>query len=126
MEKNIHSKNKQRTKRENIIRTAGAIKIIQQRLASYISMINFIMIFYLYIIESPMELLWYQWIIIIFSCISILIFIDTRYIMPASLAYTFYKNPEFNKLQKQVLNNSEKLDKLLQKNDRVVKWKKQQ
>lgn len=35
---------------------AGKLKVWQMRLASYIAIVNFVMIFYLYIIESPMGL----------------------------------------------------------------------
>ena len=72
------------------------------------------MIFYLYIIESPMNLEWYHWVTIISLCIIVVIFVDVKYVFPDSQAYSFHKNPEWMKLRKDVTQNSKKLDELLE------------
>ena len=72
----------------------GRVKVWQQRLASYVSMVSFGMVFYLYIIESPMGLQWYHWLTIVITGILAIVYIDTVFIYPASLEYTFKKNPE--------------------------------
>ena len=93
---------------------AGKLKVWQQRLATYISMVNFAMLFYLYIIESPMGLRWYHWFVIITVGVLIIVYIDARFIFPSSLAYTFEKNPEFTSLRKASNENSEKLDFIIE------------
>ena len=96
-------------------KTLGMIKVWQQRLATYISMINFIMIFYLYIVQSPMGLEWYHWFLIISISICVVLFFDIKYIFPNTQLYTFKKNPGWTAIKRQVDENSEKLDKILQK-----------
>ena len=96
-----------------ISKTIGKVKVWQTRLSGYISLINFVMIFYLYIIESPMGLEWYHWAIIIAIGIITIVFFDTKFIMPQSFGYTFSKNPGMQKLKKQSQQNSEKLDLIL-------------
>jgi len=79
----------------------GKLKVWQQRLATYISMINFIMLFYLYIIESPLSIAWYTWLLIISIIIILIIAIDILLILPASQEYMWNKNPEWSAFQKQ-------------------------
>ena len=85
-----------------ISKLLGRMKIWQQRLATYASMINFAMVFYLYIIESPMGLLWYHWAMIIGVGASSLMFIDVKFIMPNSLGYNFEKNPGFQEMKRDI------------------------
>lgn len=95
------------------ISIAGKIKVWQIRLAGYISLVNFIMIFYLYIVESPLGLEWYHWASIIILGCTIIIFIDIRYIFPASQEYIFNKNPSFKKLKKTVEDNQKMLKNII-------------
>lgn len=85
-----------------IAKLLGKLKIWQQRLASYVGIVNFVMIFYLYIIEAPMGLLWYHWAVIIFVGASSLMFIDVKFIMPNSLVYSFQKNAEFQEIKRDI------------------------
>ena len=100
---------------------AGKLKVWQNRLASYISIVNFVMILYLYIIQSPMGMEWYHWLIIIVGGTSSIVFIDTKFIMPASLAYGFEKNPQMVKLKKQVNKNTVMLESIVKHIDIKVK-----
>ena len=93
----------------------GMIKVWQQRLATYISIINFVMIFYLYIVESPMGLKWYHWGILISVAICVVLYFDIKYIFPNTQLYTFKKNPGWIAIKNQVDKNSEKLDKIMEK-----------
>jgi len=86
----------------NLSRKLGQIKVWQQRLSTYMSMINFFMIFYLYIIESPMGLPWYLWAFVISSSIVIVVYVDTAYIMPHSFAYQFEKNLEWIEMKNEI------------------------
>jgi len=91
----------------------GRLKIWQARLVSYIAIINFAMIFYLYILESPFGLLWYHWFVLIISvCVSI-IFVDVKYIFPGTLQYTFDKSPPMVKLKDAVEGNTVLLNKII-------------
>lgn len=93
----------------------GKVKIWQQRLATYVSMINFAMIFYLYIIESPMGFQWYHWLIMIFAGVILVVFVDTMYIMPHAYSYTFEKNSEFQEVKMDVKAINKKLDEIAYK-----------
>ena len=96
-----------------IITYLGKAKVWQTSLSSYISILNFVMIFYLYIIESPLGLEWYHWLFLILILVSSVVYIDTKFIMPNALGYTFRKNPEFNELKKLVIDNNKKINKIL-------------
>ena len=90
---------------------AGKLKVWQQRLSTYVSMVNFVMILYLFIIENNW-IEWYYWVVLSFLGITSLVFIDTKYIMPSSFAYTFKKNPEFQALRKEVKEVKRLLEEL--------------
>ncbi len=92
---------------------AGKVKVWQMRLASYVAIVNFVMIFYLYILESPMGFEWYHWLVLIVGGIIVIVFIDTKFILPSSQVYTFNKNPEFVKLKEQVHKNKVMLDAIM-------------
>lgn len=97
------------------IKLAGKLNVWQSRLASYVGVINFLMVFYLYIIESPLNFKWYHWGLIVTLCITILLFIDIRYIYPSSQEYSFNKHPEMTKLKEKINQNSDKLDEILER-----------
>jgi len=99
--------------KRSVSKALGILKVWQSRIASYISIINFIMIFYLYIIESPMGFQWYHWAILIVVGVTTIIFIDVKFIMPQSFGYTFSKNPGMQKLNKLSQENSDKLDLII-------------
>ena len=66
-----------------VVNLAGKLKVWQSRLGTYISMVNFVMI------------------IVSIGILSI-VFIDTKFIMPSALGYTFGKNPRFVRLGKNI------------------------
>ena len=99
--------------RHKLVKNVGKLKVWQTRLAGYMGIINFVMIFYLYVIESPMGFEWYHWTIIIGISIVSIIFMDIRYILPAASAYGFEKNPKFVSLEEMVKSNSKKLDVII-------------
>ena len=100
---------------------AGKLKVWQNRVSSYISIVNFVMIFYLYIIESPMGFEWYHWLLIIFTIIMLIIAVDTVFIFPAAQEYTFNKNPQMVKLKKQVNKNKVMLEAIIKHFDIKIK-----
>ena len=78
----------------NIVELLGKLKIWYMRAASYMSIVNFVMIFYLYIIESPFGLQWYHWFLFMSIGGSMLLYIDVKYIFPSGNIYTFDKSPK--------------------------------
>jgi len=89
----------------------GVLKFMQNRLQSYIGVINFVMLFYLYIIESPLGLQWYFWLLAI-SVISITILVvDRKYVLPGVLTYGFKVNPMMMEMKKEIEEIKEMLER---------------
>jgi len=103
------------SKIKNASNLAGKLKVWQSRLATYIAMVNFALIFYLFILESPMGLEWYHWLIITVTGIISIVFIDTKFIMPSAMAYSFEKNPRMVNIEKNVEKIKELLEEKQQK-----------
>jgi len=93
----------------------GKLKFWQTRLATYVAMVNFVMIFYLYIIEAPLGLLWYHWVLIIVVGVVGTIIFDTVLVLPGSLEYQFIKNPEWRKLKAEIQTIKEQQEKILKR-----------
>ena len=74
----------------------GVLKQWQARLATYASMIQFGMVFYLFIIENRW-FSWHIWLLIISVSVLALVWFDTVKVMPAQLEYGFKKNPEWQR-----------------------------
>jgi hypothetical protein len=101
-------------RKKKIIKWAGAVKVMQQRLSSYVSLVNFLLLFYLFIIENPFGYDWYYWAVFLLFVNLSLVIIDTKLIMPSAFHYTFVKNPGLVELDNQVKENSKKLDKIME------------
>lgn len=80
----------------------GKFQVWQSRVSNYIGIINFLMIFYLYIITKPFGLPVAVWAVLVFFTIAFIIIIDSKIVYPNALRYTFVKNPEFMELKKMV------------------------
>ena len=104
MQEGVEMKKKSKEEKRYFL---GKIKIWQTRLTGYISMINFVMIFYLYIIEAPLDMPWYVWLIVMVSTSLIVLFFDVKFIFPETLKYQFNKNPEYVSLR-------EKMDRIIE------------
>ena len=94
--------------------TLGKIKMWQQRLSTYVALINFVMIFYLFITENKW-VPWYVWVFMLGFLTFSLVLVDTLYIMPDQLAYSSRKNPEWCRMiqnQKRIMEalNLESVD----------------
>jgi len=92
----------------------GKFKTWQMRLQSYISLITFFMIFYVFIQENKW-LEWYVWLTVFVIVIGFIIYLDVTYIFPAQLNYTFNKTGKFREILDVVSSNSDKLDFLMEK-----------
>jgi hypothetical protein len=69
------------------------------RMMSYGSLINFTMLLYLYITQSPLGIPWYVWFTFLVSLLPIIVFIDTVFIYPQSLKYSSDRNPEWKAIR---------------------------
>jgi len=98
-----------RMKKMGIRFRLGQLKTWENRLSSYVAIINFAMIFYLYILETPFGLEWYQWLALISVAIVLIIFIDIKFVFPGVLDYTFKKNPEWKRMMRNQKKIMEKL-----------------
>jgi len=82
----------------------GKLKTWQARLITYTGMVQFLMIFYLFIMENT----WFEWYIWLFLMTAIIVFtviFDTLFVLPGQLEYNFIKNPEWIKHK----NNQKKI-----------------
>jgi len=80
----------------------GKYRVWLNRLQTYMSLINFSMLLYLYMVEAPMGLEWYIWIVIMCVTLPLLIVFDVRFVYPSTLKYSYGKNPGFQRLEKKV------------------------
>ena len=111
----INKEKEYRVNRNSKAKFFGMIKVWQQRLTTYISLINFFMIFYLYIVESPMGLEWYHWFIMICVGITTILYFDVKYVFPHTQLYTFKKNPGMMMLKDKIDKNTELLNEIKEK-----------
>jgi len=86
----------------------GKLKMWQTRFASYVSMVNFVMLFYLFIVENKW-FEWYIWIILISFVTLLIVIFDTFLVMEDQLDYSFKKNPEWRRLMRNQKKIMEKL-----------------
>lgn len=88
--------------------TFGKMKMWQQRLSTYVSMINFAMLLYLFIVENKW-FSWYIWVIIVSLGTVFLIIFDVLIVMEQQSEYGFMKNPEWRKHKRNQKRIMEKL-----------------
>lgn len=93
----------------------GRYKVWQTRTQSYLSIISFIMVLYLYITQVPLGIPWYVWVILIASLIPFLLLMDMAFVWPSEMAYGFGKNPKMTALEEKVNYNYEVLKQLKEK-----------
>ena len=72
----------------------GKIKAMMDRQRQYISMLNFLMLAYLFFKEVGFQ--W--WYLLVIPVWLIFVYIDLRYIMPSEYNYVWGKNPAYKRL----------------------------
>lgn len=82
---------------------------MQVRISSYLALINFLMVLYLYVIKDPMGLPWYSWILIITSVICLVMFLDNRLLLASETYYLNSKNPQINEILTRLDNVEENM-----------------
>lgn len=90
--------------------TIGKIKGMQSRLAGYLSLMNFMMVLYLYIIKQPFGLNWVQWLVLMSVVISIVMFIDNHILLASETHYLWEKNPWAVEMKSDIKKIKEKLE----------------
>ncbi len=88
----------------------GRYRMYLNRLQTYVAMVNFAMILYLYMRESPLGVEWYWWITIMSITFPIIILFDVKVMYPGTLIYAYEKNPGFQKLEKKINKIMDKLE----------------
>lgn len=89
----------------------GKLRTYQNRLGLYTALINFIMIAYLFIIEGPLGLPWYFWLLVVMLYPPILTYIDQRFIFHKELEFWFMSNPEWRRTTKMIREIHEEIVK---------------
>lgn len=95
----------------NFIIWMAKVKVWQGRLSQYISAINFVMLFYIFITQNAW-FEWYVWVVIIFGVVCATVFVDVLIILPIASKYLTEKNPVMMGIKKDVLRTEQKLDRL--------------
>jgi hypothetical protein len=82
------------------------------RIGSYLSPINFVLILYTFINQSPFGLPKYVWLLLVCVGLPILLFIDVVFVLPSDLKYSFDKNPEMKDITERLKVIDSKLNDL--------------
>lgn len=80
----------------------GRYKTWLNRLQSYISPLNFIMVLYLYIINEPLGITWQIWVVILVFFLAIILVFDIIFVFPTEQSYTIRKNPEWIEIRSDI------------------------
>ena len=73
----------------------GKIRVWMDRAVGYLSLLNFLMLLYIYVSGSPMGFSWYYWVVAIVVAVIAIIFIDIRFIYPTAQSYVYDLNPQW-------------------------------
>ncbi len=93
----------------------GRYKVWQARIQSYLGVISFVMVLYLYISQVPLGLPWYVWVVLMIAMIPILLIMDMVFVWPSEMVYGFDKNPRMLALEKNIQTNNKILKELKEK-----------
>lgn len=94
-------------------RKLGKLKVMSERLASYVSLINFAMILYLYVITSPLGIKPIYWLVLMGVTMPIIVIFDWKIVFPSSLEVAYgSKNREFTELREDVKDIKKRLDEM--------------
>ena len=88
----------------------GKLKVMQIRASSYLSILNFVMIFYLYVKSEPLGIRWFFWAVIIFFCVFVVLYIDDRFLLSQESGYLWDKIPGAKETQENVRWIRERLE----------------
>lgn len=88
----------------------GKFRTWVDRAVGYLGLLNFAMILYLYVSKAPMGIEWYYWVIAAIGVVSVIIFIDIKFIYPKAQSYVAELNPAWVKLQATMDRIEQKLD----------------
>jgi hypothetical protein len=91
-----------------LMKYVGVVKVITERLASYVSIINFAMVLYLYTRSNPLGLGPMSWALLMLVAIPCIISFDWLVVFPSAMRVSYgKKNPEFQELRNDVIKIKE-------------------
>jgi hypothetical protein len=82
------------------------------RIGSYLSPINFVLILYTFINQSPLGLPKIYWLVLVCVGLPLLLIVDVVFVFPSDLRYSFVKNPEMIDITSTLKVINDKLDEL--------------
>jgi len=88
----------------------GKYKVWMNRIQTYTGPLNFIMILYLYIINEPLGVVWWIWVMVLVVVLVSVLSVDMLFVFPGELSYTTLKNPEMMKIKE----NTERILEVLE------------
>jgi len=89
----------------------GTLKLMVERVMSYIGMLNFVMVLYLYAIQSPLGIDWIYWVLMMSVVLPIVMILDWVFVYPSVLTVSYgRKNKEFQDLREDIRGMQKKMD----------------
>ena len=101
-----------RKRLEKIGRQLGILKAWTARMQTYLGLLNFFMILYLYVTQEPLGIKWYVWVAVMIPCMCLVLWLDLKIIFPVSQEYIYRKNPEWMELRKEIRKLREEIRKM--------------
>lgn len=89
----------------------GKYKAWVNRVQSYLAPLNFVMILYLYIIQEPVGMPWYSWVMILVFVLSVLLCFDILFVFPSESQYAWRINPDWVEMRRDIKMIKESLEK---------------
>lgn len=80
----------------------GKYKMLFNRLISYLGILNFIMLLYIFVKNQPVGLNWFLWVVLIgVFCIMTIVF-DSFFVLEGDGAYQFNRNPKLVEMENDI------------------------
>lgn len=88
----------------------GRFKTWLNRLQTYLSPMNFIMVLYLYIVQEPLGVIWQVWAVVLTLFLVLMLVVDIVLIFPSEQGYSTRKNPEWLEMREDVKKIKRRLE----------------
>ena len=95
--------------RDRFRKKLGKYKTWLNRVQSYIAPLNFVMILYLYIVQQPLDMPWYLWVVVLVFFLSALLIFDVLFVFPSESQYIWRVNPDWRELRQDIKEIKESL-----------------
>lgn len=88
----------------------GRLRVWLDRVVGYLSLLNFLMVLYLFVSNDPLGILWYYWIIAGVVLVLAVIVVDIKFIYPQAQSYISDLNPRWLLMEESLRRLERKLD----------------